>query len=812
MDISRRTALKAGGAGVVALAARPAAADLLPSSLPGATAAVDGPVGSWLLGDTHVHTDHSSDGSGPRQGSNQALPGNVPSSDQIRFAEAAGLDWLPLTDHRSYDQHWMPDWRSDVLLLVPGEEANGSPHATVHGHVEQRVDGANPPGSAGYRHVQQSVWDIRSQDAVWTTAHPDDGEVAAVRPDGSVEVNPNAETLGVHNIEILNSGDSAVKIAYAEDRWNAGWRTGVVAASDSHFKELWAAAGPGQPATRVFARDRTERALLDALADGRTTVSAAALGPVVTLLADLPGGGVAMGGDEVAVPAGGSITLRVRVERAPGLSVQVWAAPGRSAGPVATLTPTGPDETFQRVVTVPEGRAWFRADVVDPVSGRLLAMVSPLFTTTDGPAAPLAALPVPPPLGLRDAAVPLVGGSGRFAGFPDVARVPDGLLTVAEVHADGTTRVVAVGPDGTVTDLAPDSASARFPRVAADGVTAFVVWQDERAGQVPRRPAVYCRRSDDGGRTWQPAERLSSGAGRAVHPVVAAGSGRAVAAWSDNAGTGAFDVLVREIGSPAAARNVSSAGKLVDPGSPADSRSPRYPASLFPALALGPDGSVAVVWGDNRYDPDPLFTGHTDLSRLDDDSPVPVLPDSCPGAQCSVAGTAPDDWEVLVATCPPGGSFGAPVRVAPDSARADRHPDVVYDDAGDLVVVWDTKELRASGANVSVQASRSTDGGRSWSAAVAVGALAEAMSERPRLAPAGPGRTAVVWQDTRSADWRWSVQRAVLDGGAWGPAQRLTGDGNATWPAACEGAVVFASDRQARPQRDRTQQVLLLPT
>ena len=89
------------------------------------------------------------------------LPGNLPVADQIGHGERIGLDFMPLTDHRTSDQHWDPGWKSSNLLLIPGEEANGSPHAIVLGAVDTVVDGANPPGSAGSRHVQQSIWDAR---------------------------------------------------------------------------------------------------------------------------------------------------------------------------------------------------------------------------------------------------------------------------------------------------------------------------------------------------------------------------------------------------------------------------------------------------------------------------------------------------------------------------------------------------------------------------------------------------------------------------------------------------------------------------
>lgn len=103
------------GAGTAEAAAGPASGQGGKVKTAGRTSALNrakAPTGKWLAGDTHVHDDHSSDGSGPRQTSHQALPGNLPVGDQIAQGEKAGLDFMPLTDHRTYDQVWDPQWKS----------------------------------------------------------------------------------------------------------------------------------------------------------------------------------------------------------------------------------------------------------------------------------------------------------------------------------------------------------------------------------------------------------------------------------------------------------------------------------------------------------------------------------------------------------------------------------------------------------------------------------------------------------------------------------------------------------------------------
>ena len=96
------------GAGSGQAAAVPVveATDAMPAA--GKADGAKAPQGTWLAGDTHVHDDHSSDGSLPRQTSKQTLPGNLPVGDQIAQGERTGLDFMPLTDHRTYDQVWDP--------------------------------------------------------------------------------------------------------------------------------------------------------------------------------------------------------------------------------------------------------------------------------------------------------------------------------------------------------------------------------------------------------------------------------------------------------------------------------------------------------------------------------------------------------------------------------------------------------------------------------------------------------------------------------------------------------------------------------
>ena len=822
--LTRRQLLAAAGVTTAAVATwrgMPAAASLTSTADAGDALAR----GVWLAGDTHVHTDHSHDGSATRQGSNQVLPGNVSVADQIGQAERMGLQFLPITDHRTYDQHWDPLWTSGNLLLIPGEEANGSPHATVHGSVDEVIDGASVPGSHAYRHMQQSIWEVRAQGAVWCTAHPDDGEFSDGR------TNDNAEAVGVSMVEVWNRGSSAdVEIDYAENRWNAGWRFGGVGGCDCHFRELWGVAGPGMPTTYVHASDRTERGILDALRAGRTSISASPVGTFLTLEADLNGDGryEAVGGDEVThLKAGRRGTLRVRVQRGVGGTVVVLAAPGRAKPPIFSAPVTGADQTFLIPVTVPAGFGWWRAEVrgdgapssfdinaleagslgTISVVDQLQAFVSPVFTSTGGPAAPRQRLALPVQHVTRDSARVVLGARGAFTGFPDVAVSGGSVHLVAERHTPGGTTVVhAIDEPRAKETVLTASRAARFPRIAVSGQWVHVVWQDERTGQVPRAGDIWLRSSRDGGRTWAPERKISTSRGRSERPAIAvdpADPSRPWIVWSDNtdvatglpalgAGQHAFDVWVARPGE--APRNLSGAGKTTSPGNGVDTRSARWPASLHPSVTVRKDGGVVVGWQDDRFDPHPLWSGAT-----------PPLGSTRGGDQ-----SLPDAWEPMVAVRDPRGAWSGPLRVAPDAAASARHPQVLATPDGRVVAVWSWKRLKAADANLGLRASTSADGGRTWSRPVAIDSAPLAMSARPRLGLTSHGTARVVWADTRSTDWRWRVRTAVLVGSSWHPGGDLTNHGNGTYPAVAHDVVVAVTDRSAQIQRDVTQQVAVV--
>ncbi len=811
------------------------------------------PNGVWLAGDTHVHNDHSADGSALRQGADGRGPGNVSVKDQINAAQVNGLQWVPMTDHRTYFQHYDPLWTSNSLLLIPGEEANGSPHATVLGAVESIVQNARladlPSRNA---RLQQSIWDAHSQNASYGLAHPDDGDMNA---DGSP--NDNAHVVGLDRVEAWNRGSNVeAELNFCENRWNHGYRFAVVGGSDDHFKELWAISAPGTPKTWVYSVGQTERGILTGLHRHNTYIAIGNPGPTLLLSMDKDSSGSykSIPGDEVVIPKRPILKFKVNVSNALGMTLNVLESPGKRAKPVFSATVTSPtSQTFTIDLPWAAGKneTWFRAELRAPGQpagldtnaikamdfqkllsdtlaqpDQLQAMTTPIFVST-GYVEPRSSdnkKLLPDPLNNDDAAIQLSKNPLRFSGFSDISHTDNGGYMVWEDHTPGGTRVIgrpltADGQPMAATVLSGTSNFARFARVAARGNLVWVVWQDERSGQVPRRAAIYARYSKDRGQTWSPELIVrQSSTIRAEKPVVVIpkDSDLPMIAWQEiNHGTVSldasiippkdatgFDIVVSKAKgtlSPGMIKftdltNVSVAGKTYTAPNPLDTRSAKYFASIWPSLAVNEEtGEILLAYQDNRNDPDPLWTGATLTGDSHDNDLFQVRIHSYVN---SVWGS--------------GKTLGA-------TTQESRHPSIGFSKQG-AVVTWVGRSIDSpAGVNLAVFSSlRQCKNGASvidWCTPTVLGNTGQSASgQYPRVGTNSRGQAVASWYDSRSADWRFKVAYAVLgDDNSWSSANLILAQGNNTWPALSKGWVSFTSSRNARRlQRDKTHEIFLI--
>jgi len=253
---------------------------------------------------------------------------------------------------------------------------------------------------------------------------------------------------------------------------------------------------------------------------------------MATLEADVDGDGEfeATGGDEAIVTTRGLLknaNLRVRVKAGAGTTVHVYAAPGRSAGPLTTFSPASDDEQHLVPITLMGDHSWFRVEVRAPGSpsgadtdpnlpDQLRAATSPVFISVRRPADPQPEIRRPAQAAGSDPAALAAGDAGMFTGFADIATEDSIVHAVFERHTGASTSVIyqqmTLGGHhklrgGKAIEISDGSATARWPRIAISGKDVWVVWQDERGQQHPHRPSFFASQQQ-----WRGLVRL----GRAI--------------------------------------------------------------------------------------------------------------------------------------------------------------------------------------------------------------------------------------------------------------------------------------------------------
>ncbi|WP_319460275.1 CehA/McbA family metallohydrolase [Micromonospora sp. RTP1Z1] len=211
----------------------------------------------WLAGDLHAHTVHS-DGA-------QTI------DELAALAVSRGLDFLAVTDHNTVSHHpWLPgSARRYGITLVPGQEVT-----TDRGH-------ANVFGPVGWIDFREPAdhWLAAAERAggLLSVNHPLGGDCAWRQP----------VTTRTRLVEVWHSGwwDRTWGAPLA---WAQAWRPDVVPVGGSDFHRPGADAPPGAPTTWVLVDgDPTdEAAVRDALAAGRTAVSAGPDAPLLLRLGD----------------------------------------------------------------------------------------------------------------------------------------------------------------------------------------------------------------------------------------------------------------------------------------------------------------------------------------------------------------------------------------------------------------------------------------------------------------------------------------------------------------------------------------------
>lgn len=356
--------------------------------------------GIWLAGDLHCHTVLSHDvWGGPdddNTGYDEMYTWGWTAGEQIRIAETRGLHFLAITDHNRTDALRLPEYRSDVLTLLPGYE-----HSLPGGHAGVFVPSVDllpaPLSHAdGFRDatgLRRFVDGVHERGGITVLNHPfygNESEGNAIAWGYDADASSIMDAVEVWNISWAARNDTIGALADPDNHLSLAWweqemlprrRIPMVGGSDNHYRATTAAQGVGQPTTWVLAADRSTTALLDGIRAGRTTVSSQPplhRGARLTIAATQ--------GDEHGAVVGGEVAHDVPAD----VVVQVVNGEGSMLRIVASGTVVyerrvmAPTEEHRATVTLPAA-GWVRAELYADRDYAMTALTSPIYATVPEP-------------------------------------------------------------------------------------------------------------------------------------------------------------------------------------------------------------------------------------------------------------------------------------------------------------------------------------------------------------------------------------------------------------------------------------------
>lgn len=210
---------------------------------------------TWLAGDLHAHTVHSD--------------GKMTVSELARFAAGRGLEFLAVTDHNTVSHH--PELAATGaehgIVLLPGQEVTTETgHANAFGDI----------GWVDFREPADSWLDTCERTGgLLSINHPIGGHVSWIAP---MERRPplveawHWSWLDLHWTTPL--------------AWWFAWNRSAIPVGGSDWHVQGNDAPPGSPTTWVEAEAADPQAVLEAMGEGRTAITADRNGPALLRVGD----------------------------------------------------------------------------------------------------------------------------------------------------------------------------------------------------------------------------------------------------------------------------------------------------------------------------------------------------------------------------------------------------------------------------------------------------------------------------------------------------------------------------------------------
>ncbi|MEQ1569054.1 MAG: CehA/McbA family metallohydrolase [Myxococcota bacterium] len=368
--------------------------DPVPPGVEPPTGPVDIAAEGFFRGDLHFHTNYSDDaleqGGDWMRGALDIAAAWADPAWVEAFPELAPTDHLQfvaVTDHRTTAGWDDPEFRSDTLAVLGGEEFGSDGHAGIWGH-DAHVPHEPQHGETPTERIRDAIDEAHAQGGLFSVNHPlysgDLWTWDATGFDGVEVWNAAWSAMGAPSTEV-DLDQWLVDHGGAENPWirpavraegvpqngqalrfwysvlSSGNHVPPVGGGDRHM--IFPA---GLPTTYVAASERTPEAILAGLAAGATFVSRSPQGPQVVLEAEVDGQTYPLGS---ALP-GGPATIRWRVGRAAGGELRlIQGRLGTDGEPerIATVPLTSADATGVFEWTPPTEGGWVHAVVVDPL-------------------------------------------------------------------------------------------------------------------------------------------------------------------------------------------------------------------------------------------------------------------------------------------------------------------------------------------------------------------------------------------------------------------------------------------------------------
>jgi hypothetical protein len=344
----------------------------LPATLPRATTP------GWYRGDLHMHTAHS-DG-GCTTGDAPRAP--CPVYRTVLAAQAAGLDFIAVTDHNTTSQaealtELQPAFPG--LLLMTGREITTfQGHANVFGpaaFIDFRLGSRTVPT---IRSLQQAV---KAAGGVFSINHPavPSGEMCM----GCGWTAKDTDFDAVQAIEVANGGNEKalggfegilLGVPFWEAQLNQGRRITAIGGSDNHDAGIPhdKPSAVGRPATVIHAEGLSTEAILAGLKAGRVFIDLDGTRDRMLDLSARAGDRTAVMGGLLPVKPGEAVTFTV--------SLAGFDPAGLEVVRDGVKTPAAVSSAGVFSLRMGSRSSWVRINVRD-AAGRLLLIGNPIYLT-----------------------------------------------------------------------------------------------------------------------------------------------------------------------------------------------------------------------------------------------------------------------------------------------------------------------------------------------------------------------------------------------------------------------------------------------